>query len=267
MSFADFMRAAEDALRLNDLEQVQRNYSEAAQLRPADPLVRMRLGLTLKRLGRQHDALDEFTTVTKLSPDYAEAWKEKGVVEGLIARELPADARPSWLHDGQASLERATELNPDDFDAWASLAGVMKNVKGDTAAAAKYYAHAAEISGGHPYPLLNALRLQAQQTGHLDLEPHRERLETAESLRRGQMSARPPVDAPWCFFDVAEIRGCLGDEEGFLTALRDGLDHVDADYQPKTFRNSLIALQDLGLDIPGLEVALGMVDDKIDTTH
>jgi tetratricopeptide (TPR) repeat protein len=264
MNFADFMRGAEDALRFGDFELARSNYWAAAQMQPADPLVRMRLGLTLKRLGRHHDALDEFTTVTRLSPEYGEAWREKGVVEGLIARKLPADERPSWLHDGQASLERATQLNPEDFDAWASLAGVMKNVKGDSAAAAELYVHAAEISDGHPYPLLNGLRLQAQQTGHLDIESHRDQLEAAESMRRGQMLTTPPTDPPWCFFDVAEIRAYLGDEEGFLATLREGLEHVDADYQPETFKTSLVGLDELGLDVPGLAEALAMLDEKIE---
>ena len=53
----------------------------------------MRLGLTFKRQGQHHTALEEFTMLTKLAPDYGEVWKEKGIVEGLIARLIPASER------------------------------------------------------------------------------------------------------------------------------------------------------------------------------
>lgn len=263
MTFEDFMRAAEDAVRYGDHERARDNYWAASQIRPDDPLVRMRLALTLKQMGRLHDALDEFTTVTRLAPEYGEAWKEKGVVEGMIARKIAPEDRPGWLHDGEASLERATQLIPDDFDAWASLAGVLKNVKDDRDGAAAHYSHAAAISEGHPYPLLNALRLEAERTGHLDVASHDELLAAAESFRRGQMQTTPPTDAPWCFFDVAEIRAFHGDEAGFLTALREGLDHVTADYQPETFRRSLESLSAAGVELPGVAAAIQLLDEKI----
>jgi Flp pilus assembly protein TadD len=263
VTFDGFLRSAEEALRVGDLELARDNYWAASQVEPADPLVRMRLGLTLKQLGRLHDALDEFTTVTRLSPQYGEAWKEKGIIEGMIARTVDGKRRPSWLHDGQDSLERATRLIPDDFDAWSSLAGVLKNVKGDRAAAARQYAHAAEISNGHPYPLLNAIRLEAELTGHLDLTSHAELLQAAESLRRAQMMASPATDAPWSHFDVAEICAYRGDQTGFLTALRAGLEHVTADYQAETFKRTLQDLTNLGVQVPGLAEALQLLDAKI----
>lgn len=263
MTFDDFLRGAEESLRLGDLDGARDNYWAALQQHPADPLTRMRLGLTLKQLGRLHDALDEFTTVTSLAPDYGEAWKEKGVVEGMIARKIPEEDRPNWLHDGQASLERATQLIPNDFDAWASLAGVLKNVKGDRAGAARNYAHAAEVSEGHPYPLLNAMRLEAEQTGSLDVAAYEEQLRMAESQRRGQMQTAPPTDAPWSAFDVAEICAYRGDEAGFLEALRDGLEHVTADYQPETFKRTLADLSNLGLTIP--LGAMQLLDEKIES--
>jgi tetratricopeptide (TPR) repeat protein len=263
VTFDEFLRSAEEALRLGDVELARDNYWAASQIQPADPLVRMRLGLTLKQLGRLHDALDEFTTVTRLSPEYGEAWKEKGVIEGMIARKIDEGDRPRWLHDGQASLERATQLIPNDFDAWASLAGVLKNVKGDRTAAAANYAHAAEISDGHPYPLLNAIRLEAELTGQLDLTAHADQLEAAESLRRGQMMASPATDAPWSHFDVAEICAYRGDQAGFLAALRTGLEHVTADYQAETFRRSIQDLTNLGVQLPGVDEALQLIDAKI----
>ena len=165
------MRDAEEALRLGDLDMARTNYWAALRFDPLNIIARMRLGLALKRDGKHYEALEEFITITKLAPGYGEAWKEKGVVEGLIARKIPKGSRPAWLPDGYDSLKRATMLIPEDFDVWSSLGGVLKNVRGDLAPAQQMYAHAANISDGHPYPLLNALKLEARDTGKLDLHP------------------------------------------------------------------------------------------------
>jgi tetratricopeptide (TPR) repeat protein len=122
------MRDAEEALRIGDLEMARINYWGALRFDPLNTIARMRLGLTLKSQGKHYKALQEFSTVTNLAPDYGEAWKEKGIIEGLIARMIPADKRQKakWLPDGYDSLKRATLLIPDDFDAWSSLGGMQK---------------------------------------------------------------------------------------------------------------------------------------------
>jgi tetratricopeptide (TPR) repeat protein len=96
------LRDAEEAVRVNELETARIHYWAALRFDPTNLLARMRLGLVLKQQGRNYDALEEFTTLSKLAPDYAEAWKEKGIAEGLIARMIPAEARKkaSWMPDG-----------------------------------------------------------------------------------------------------------------------------------------------------------------------
>ena len=168
---------------------------------------------------------------------------------------IPADVRKkkAWLPDGYDSLKRATMLIPDDFDAWSSLGGVLKNVRGDFEGARQVYAHAASISDGHPYPLLNALKLEALSTGDLKLEHVREQLKTAEKLREGQTLTTPATDTPWCYFDLAEIRLYRGDGRGFLDSVKKGIESCDADWQPETFRRSLhdtLVVQ--GMDFAGL---------------
>lgn len=261
-----FLRDAEEALRVGDLDLARTNYWVVLRLDPLNTIARMRLGLVLKRQGKHHEALEEFVTVTKLAPDYGEAWKEKGVVEGLIAREIKPSKRPAWLQDGVASLERATQLIPDDFDAWASLGGVFKNVRKDNARALEMYRHAARISNGHPYPLLNALKLEAKQHGKLDLAPVKQQLAAAETLRQAQLLATPAADVPWSYFDLAEIRLYEQDEAGFLEDVRQGISHCRATWQPKTFRNSLKhMLVDSGIDLPGLSEGIHLLDNAI--TH
>ncbi|BDI06916.1 hypothetical protein [Sphaerotilus microaerophilus] len=239
-----FMRDAEDALRFNDLAQAGMHYWGALRFAPMNLIARMRLGLILKRQGRMHEALEEFVTLTKLAPSYAEAWKEKGVVEGLIARAFKADKRPLWLPDGVASLTRARDLNQEDFDTWSSLGGVMKNVRKDSAQALAMYRRAAQISDDHPYPLLNALRLQAQADGGLDLTVPavQASLAKARQLRLGQTQAEPPADTPWCFFDLAEIALYQGDVAGFTDAVDAGIRASVQGWQLDTFLQSLQGL-------------------------
>lgn len=239
-----FMRDAEDSLRFNDLAQAGMHYWGALRFDPMNHIARMRLALVLKRQGRMNEALEEFVTLTKLAPNYAEAWKEKGVVEGLIARAFKADKRPAWLPDGVASLTRARDLNPEDFDTWSSLGGVMKNVRKDSAQALTMYRRAAQISDDHPYPLLNALRLQAQADGGLDLTAPtvQASLAKARQLRLGQTWAEPPADTPWCFFDLAEIALYQGDVAGFKEAVDAGIRASVQGWQLDTFLQSLLGL-------------------------
>ncbi len=262
-----FMRDAEEAIRLGDLDMAQANYWGALRLDPMNIIPRMRLGLTLKHRGEHYKALDEFTTVTKLAPDYGEAWKEKGIVEGLIARMIPIDKREKteWLPDGYESLHRATLLIPDDFDAWSSLGGMFKNVRGDFKNAQKMYAHASKISDWHPYPFLNALKMQALDTGKLDLKPVHKQLEKAKKLRLAQTLATPPTDTPWCYFDLAEIHLYQDDEDGFLNYVGKGIESCDVSWQPKTFRDSLQkTLVAKGIDLTGLTEGIKRLNKAIE---
>ena len=98
-----------------------------------------------------------------------------------------------------------------------------------------------------------ALKLQAQQTGKLELSAVGEQLVAAESLRRQQASASPPIDAPWCFFDLAEIRLYNGDKDAFLDHLERGVNASTQRWEIETFCSALkTALVDTKIDLPGL---------------
>jgi tetratricopeptide (TPR) repeat protein len=262
------MRDAEEALRFGDLELARANYWGALRFDPLNIIARMRLGLVFKRQGRHYEALEEFTTVTKLAPTYGEAWKEKGVVEGRIARLIPPDKRNGarWLQDGYASLDRARMLIPEDFDVWSSLGGVLKNVRNEPKQALKMYDKAASISDGHPYPLLNALKLRAQEMKTLDIEAIRPQLENARKLREGQALNEPPTDTPWCYFDLAEISLYQGDEQGFLEYVEKGIKASYSSAELETFRSSLDdCLLKNGIMLAGLEAGIALLDKAIGT--
>jgi tetratricopeptide (TPR) repeat protein len=264
------MHDGEEAIRLGDLEMARISYWSALRFDPLNIIARMRLALTLKSQGKHYEALGEFTMITKLDPNYGEPWREKGVAEGLIARMIPADqrAKASWLPDGHDALVRATLLIPDDFDAWASLGGQLKNVRQDPVGAHKMYAHAAKLSGGHPYPLLNALKLEALNTGKLDLEAASDQLMKAEDMRWAQTLATPPADTPWCYFDLAEIQLYRNQRDGFLASLSQAVEACDAAWQVQTFRDSLKnTLVAKGIDLDGLAEGIEFLEETLRTRN
>jgi hypothetical protein len=256
-------RDAEDALRTRDLPVARTIYRIILRLEPGNIIARMRLGLILKDEGRLFEALEEFAFLVRMKPDYSEAWREKGVCESLIHREFPKDKRPSWAPSGADSLMRATTINEKDADAWSSWGGVLRRVP-DEAAALEKYRKAAEVSDGHPYPLLNAIKLEAKLTKKIDIEGRKELLEKAEEMRRGQTLAVPPTDAPWCFFDLAELQLYQEKSDAFLQTIRNGLKENVWPWQIQSFRDSLVeTLVKSEIDLPGLSDGVHLLDEAL----
>jgi len=126
------------------------------------------------------------------------------------------------------------------------------------------YRRATEVSNGHPYPLLNELKLQARALGRLQIDDRRRfQLARAERSLRAQVANNPPYNAPWSFFDLAEIRLYSGDAKEFLKSLQEGLVTCTAAWQPKTFRDSLQLLVDGRVGLPGLEAGMKKLDGAI----
>jgi hypothetical protein len=143
-------------------------------------------------------------------------------------------------------------LSPTDFDALASLGGILKREQ-RYEESLELYGRSLEASRGHPYPLLNGLKIEARVTGRLQLdETRRFHLERAERWRSLQVSDRPPHDAPWSFFDLAEIRLYLGQRDQFRSLIEEGTHWCTAAWQATTCWESLQLLVDVGFDWPEL---------------
>jgi tetratricopeptide (TPR) repeat protein len=187
-------------------------YRQAISIDPNNPLPRMKLGILCRDREVWDEALEQFARAIAASPNYGEAWREKGIIENKIAQNtrqaMDTDPAP-----GESSLRRAVELNDKDFDAFAALGGVLKRAERFPQALAAYE-QSQRISGGHPYPLLNALKLRVQVNGRLALSgPEKLALARAERFREGQSQQTPPFDKPWCFAMEASpcvYRRCRG---------------------------------------------------------
>jgi tetratricopeptide (TPR) repeat protein len=256
------LQEAENCIRNQDWPGAMDVYRKAIAIEPRSPLPRIKLGLLCRDRGMWDEALEQFSTASEAMKTYGEAFREKGIVENKIAQEekRPLDTDPA---PGEPALRRAIELNAKDFEAYASLGGVLKRAK-RYAQALKCYERSLEVSGGHPYPLLNALSLRAQLNGRVGVTPAEERaLARAERVREIQTKQAPPYDAPWSFFDLAQIRLFRGDVPGFLTAAKAGVNASKHDWQPKTFLDSLRLLLPASKELPGLEQGIAALEKQI----
>ena len=251
----ELLAQAENEIRKSNWTGAMEIYRQAITIEPNNPLARMKLGLLCRDREIWDEALEQFTRATAVAPDYGEAWREKGIVENKIAQSAK-EAMDGDPAPGEASLRRAIELNDKDFDAYASLGGVLKRAK-RFPQALEAYEQSYKVSGGHPYPLLNALKLRVQVNGKLALSgPDKIALARAERVREGQSQQNPPFDRPWCFFDLAEIKLYRGDAEAFLDVAIKGFEQTDANWQGKTFVDSLRLLLPAADELPGLKEGL-----------
>lgn len=258
----DMLVQAENEIRKLNWPGAMEVYRQAIRIDPNNPLARMKLGLLCRDREIWDEALEQFTRAAAVSPSYGEAWREKGIVENKIAQRarqaMDADPAP-----GEASLRTAVGLNDKDFDAFASLGGVLKRA-GRFPQALTAYEQSFRISGGHPYPLLNALKLRVQVNGRLALSgPDRLALARAERVRAGQSEQNPPFDKPWCFFDLAEIKLYRGDSGAFLDIAIKGFEQTDANWQGKTFVDSLRLLLPAAGELPGLKEGLAELEQMV----
>jgi tetratricopeptide (TPR) repeat protein len=154
------LRDAESALASGDTATARAKYAQAVTLSPGDAVAHLRL-VTLEKLRQDRNwatILAQASVATGLMPGYAEAWRGRGIAEGQLWRSATDKAA---VPDGVASLRRAIELNPQDFDAHASLGGILRRQQKATEALEAYRA-AVAVSEGHPYPLLNVIKLEGR---------------------------------------------------------------------------------------------------------
>ena len=262
----DRLKDAENAIHNGDTNRAIQLYKQVIAVDRSNPLHRMKLGLLQKEQGMWTDAIGQFNVAVGLSGNYAEAWREKGIAENKLAFKLAGktnsipQANPA---PGEADLRRAIELNASDFDAHASLGGVLKRA-GRYDEAWRSYQQARAVSNDHPYPLLNELKLRAFLKKKLDLTGEdRRALMRAERIRQLQTINNPPYDSPWCFFDLAEIR--LYDDKGddYVALIKQGIKSVTESWQADTVRNSLSLLKPAGASLPCFENGLKLLDDYL----
>ena len=266
----DVLRDAENAIRQQKWNEAIDAYRAAVRMDPRNCRLRLRLGLFLKDRGKWPEALAEFTAAVESEPTYSDGWRERGIAEN---KTFIKGGRPAGAPTGEGSLREAVRLSPGDYDAWASLGGVLKREADNLAqsgkaeeAVAEYrrayesYRQATDVSEGHSYPLLNEIKLAGRINGAIPTDIRvKLRLPKAKRFLEAQVADRPPSNAPWCFFDLSEVRLYSGDAEGFVNVLVDGLTYCTDYWQPETHLNSLSLLKAGGVSLAGLDDGLELL--------
>lgn len=239
---------AENAIRALDATAAAAKYKEAIAIEPNDPKLYLKLGLFYKEKEKWEEALEVLTKAANLAANYSDAFREKGIVENQVCR------KANWSPDltiGEKSLRRAIELNPEDYDAYASLGGVLKRQK-RLEEAFEMYKRATEISRGNPYPLLNELNIYLSINKASSIEnKYKFYLERAKRALCAQVENKQPLDTPWSFFNLSEVCLFLEDKDCFLKYLDEGI-FCAAKWQIETHRETLELLQGSKMNLPGL---------------
>lgn len=251
---------AENAIRARNLDGAVGALALAAAMVPGNAMIRLKLGILLRDKGAWDEALAHFQEASKSMPQNSDALRELGIAENKIYwREGRAPGIPS----GEASLRRAVALQPNDYDAHASLGGILKR-EGRLSESLASYRTAREVSQGHSYPLMNEIKLGAHMAHRLVIDPGvRNLLRRLEPSLRAQVTNRQaPFNAPWSFFDLSEARLYQEDATEFLSVLREGLSFCTARWQPQTHRESLELLLAVEPAVAGLDEALGALAQR-----
>jgi tetratricopeptide (TPR) repeat protein len=248
---------AENAVREGKEEHAHELWMKATQLDPHNPLHFIKASAYPKQQGEWektiqllHQALaaEKSFGTARTESSYSDAWRELGIAQN----KLEGKAIPS---SGREALERAVHYAVNDFDAWASLGGILRRIP-DLEGAVKAYEKSVEVSDGHPYPLLMAIKLRANLSGKFELAPETYiQLGRAEGFRKAQVENVPPIDVPWSFFDLTETLLYQKKTEQALEIAKKGFEESEASWMPGTFITALEMLPE-GADIPGLDQVL-----------
>ncbi len=251
------LQKAENAILHSDIAKAVVLLKEAVSMCPGNAKINLELGLLYKYQGDWLEALQCFSKATRAQADYSEAWRERGISENKLFYQEKAT---QGLPIGEDSLRRALELDPKDFDALSSLGGILKR-KGEMTESADCYLEAASISNGNSYPLLNGIKIRGQLSGSLKLSDKEVfLLSRAQKSLRAQVASKTPYNAPWSFFDLAEIYFFLGDFASCLRTVDEGL-LVAEGWQVQTFLESLTLISCVAADVEGFSELLERVKD------
>lgn len=108
---------------------------------------------------------------------------------------------------GQAYLEEAIRLDPQDSDALASLAGTWRDIKDDKAR--ELYRQAYEVNPSDPYPLGNVLEYEIARTRDTSLVSLMGPV-ISTSIQRCRDQAEVGINLPWAFYDMGKFYLLLG---------------------------------------------------------
>nr|WP_275298412.1 hypothetical protein [Clostridium sp. YIM B02555] len=200
------------------------------------------MGIIYKNIGEWEKALEQFTQICYIEPNFYEAHKEKGIAENKLYYRNPS----LFQVTGEESLRKAINLNDIDFDVYASLGGILKR-KEKYKEALEMYNKSVELSRGNSYPLLNAIKIKAKIEGYLSIdEKTKFYLERSKMYLENQIKNTPPYNTPWSYFDLFETSLFIGqDESSLITYIKQGVNYCSDWWEIKTFMDSFKLIEEV----------------------
>ncbi|WP_238916826.1 hypothetical protein [Clostridium sp. YIM B02555] len=240
--FETLLKDAENALRNNDNSIALELYKKALNIEKNNILLKMRMGIIYKNIGEWEKALEQFTQICYIEPNFYEAHKEKGIAENKLYYRNPS----LFQVTGEESLRKAINLNDIDFDVYASLGGILKR-KEKYKEALEMYNKSVELSRGNSYPLLNAIKIKAKIEGYLSIdEKTKFYLERSKMYLENQIKNTPPYNTPWSYFDLFETSLFIGqDESSLITYIKQGVNYCSDWWEIKTFMDSFKLIEEV----------------------
>jgi NADPH-dependent glutamate synthase beta subunit-like oxidoreductase/tetratricopeptide (TPR) repeat protein len=249
----EHIREASRGLLQGDLRAARNAMLRALRAEPHAPDLLLRTALLHRRAGCWQDAAATLEQAMTIIKHHAPIWRELGIVRQQIG-----------LPDGEQLLRQAAR---HDHEALVALA-LSLGRSGGTAEAAQLFERAMRAADGQLNLVLPALLARARENGRVSLSPaERGHLQEVLTIRRTQAERDPPDDPPWSGFDAAKALLLLGDEAQALEMVKQAAPHIVAWWQTQTFGESLLALEEAGIDVQPFRAVLDLRADETGTVE
>lgn len=228
-----------------------------------DPAMALRLAKMAMVLEDWDRAIDTLTPFEQ--GDHAPLLRDLGICLCKRHRKLPEG--PDFAR-GQELLERATDLDPTDADAWASLGGTWRTRenacqepaqrRSNRDQAKSHYRRAFEIDPTDPYPLGNYIEYEIADHPDVDVVRFfRPSIEAAS--RRCEAHVEVDVNLPWAFFDLGKFQLMLGRPHEALGHYAKGVEGSTAAFFLDSALSSFAILDLAHHRLPGLDWCRGLL--------
>ncbi len=179
--------------------------------------------------------------------EYQPALKALGIAMYKYYRSAP---KSRGYKQGQKYLEHAIELDKNDADAIASLAGSWKGIDDDKAG--EFYRQAFEVDPSDPYPLENYLTYEIVKKKDTSIASVMAPV-IHSSIKRCREQVEVGVNIPWAYYSMGMFYLLLKNPYECLSAYAKAIQFSTAGFMVDTSLESLNKLSVVEKDLPGYE--------------
>ncbi len=250
--------------KLRRIDDAIRAYEEARSLQPSDTNVLLALSRLYNDTGSYERVVEILDQLIKLQPDFADAYKQRGL---MYRREADADyaatgdseQRSIKYNKAVADLERAVELRPGFEEALGSLGGLYQRI-GNYERATEYYQRLYTVNPSSSYALGNLASLFWYVGRREEASNYFKSLEEASQTRLKEGRE----EAYWDYYDLALSQLATGKIDAAKETYAKAVEETPAIAQFNAVLNNLYFLQRAQEPIKGLEEIIPLIENAKD---